>query len=111
MCYCSVLFSSFGPPTFQNLLSRARFWIIHRGCDGAATDPLTDSPPGHSAAQGFNAADYFMAGIGPTHMIPFLNLGLFKKSIQRANTSLLEQVNVQAGDRGWSSTQHQSPPQ
>src|SRR6476620_423144 len=44
-------------------------------------------------------------------MIPFLSRGLFKKGIQRANTSLLEQGNVHTGDRGWSSRWPKVPPQ
>src|SRR6266436_6163798 len=51
-----------GVLTIHKVLASARFAHPIFATHQADTDPLTDFPSGHSAAQGFNAANYFMPG-------------------------------------------------
>jgi hypothetical protein len=46
--------------TIHNVSASARFAYAIFATEEADTYPLTDFPFGHSAAQGFNAANYFM---------------------------------------------------
>src|SRR4029077_20858130 len=46
----------------HNVSASARFAHTVFATEETDTDPFTDLPSGHSATQGFNAANYFMPG-------------------------------------------------